>query len=116
MPPNLERRTHRRLRVSVPVEIRPAGSNIPIRATTSDLSLSGCYVEMMFTLPAGTNLEVALQIDSTLILLATVVTNDPHVGNGIKFTRILSEDRDALQSFLATAERGISQTSEVKTE
>ena len=60
---------------------------------------------MMFTLPVGTNLEITLQLDDTLLLLTTVVTSDPHVGNGIKFTKMLPEDREELQSYLETAEK-----------
>ena len=87
------------------MELRLEGSASPICGATSDLSLGGCYIEMMFTLPVGTNLEMTLQVDGTLLLLATVVTNDPHVGNGIKFTKMLPEDREELQSYLEAAEK-----------
>jgi c-di-GMP-binding flagellar brake protein YcgR len=99
------RRDHSRIKASVPVELRPEGSTFPIRAATSDLSLDGCYIEMMFTLPVGTKLEVRLQVNGTLLLLATVVTHDPHVGNGIKFTKMLAEDRAELQSYIEALEK-----------
>lgn len=46
-----------------------------------------------------------LQIDGTLMVLATVVTSDPQVGNGIKFTRMLPEDIEELRAFIETAEK-----------
>jgi hypothetical protein len=99
------RRDHSRIKASVPAELRPEGSTFPIRGATSDLSLNGCYVEMIFTLPVSTDLEVPLQVNGTLLLLATVVTNGPHVGNGIKFTKMLPEDRAELQSYLEALEK-----------
>lgn len=73
----------------------------PIRGATADLSLSGCYVETLFPLAIGTTLELKLQVDGTLLVLAKVVTCDPQVGNGIQFTKILPEDIEELRAFLA---------------
>jgi PilZ domain-containing protein len=43
-----DRRQHSRFNVRVPVEFFPEGSDSPIRGATSDLSLSGCYIETVF--------------------------------------------------------------------
>jgi hypothetical protein len=37
--------------------------------------------------------------------MATVVTSDALVGNGIEFTKMLAEDIDELRSFLEAAEK-----------
>jgi c-di-GMP-binding flagellar brake protein YcgR len=100
-----ERRQHPRVKVSVPVEIRVEGATSPIRGATSDLSLGGCYIETIFPFPVGTALDLKLQIDSTVPVDATVVTCDPQVGNGMKFTRMLPEDRRALEAFLQAAQQ-----------
>jgi transposase InsO family protein len=71
----------------------------------ADLSLTGCYIETIFPWPIGTNLELKLQLDGTLLVLATVVTCDPQVGNGIQFTKMLPEDINELRSFLEAAEK-----------
>ena len=94
------RREHERIKVNVPVQIHTNGSDGPIRVATSDLSLSGCYIESIFPFPVGTNLDLQLSIDTILLATATVVTCDPQVGNGIKFTRMLPEDQEALAAFL----------------
>jgi len=81
------------------------GSKSPIRTETDDLSLTGFYVEMMFTLNIGTPLDIRLQIgDTTVLALGKVVTSDPKVGNGISFMKMLPEDRQALAIFLQAAE------------
>jgi hypothetical protein len=103
MDPN--RRQHPRFKLRVPVEFFTEGSDSPIRGATSDLSLTGCYIETVFPFAIGTRLELKLQIDGTLLVLATVVTSDPQVGNGIQFTRMLPEDIDELRAFLDSAQK-----------
>jgi hypothetical protein len=102
--PESERREHQRLKIKVPIEIYTEDSTSPIRGATSDLSLSGCYIETIFPFPVGTQLEIKLQLEGTLLVLGTVVTSDPQVGNGVHFTRMLPEDIEELRVFLDAAE------------
>lgn len=95
-----QRRKHPRFKASLPLEVHTEGSETPIRCATSDISLDGCYVEMMFPFPVGTSLELKLRLTGTLLILAKVVTSFPQVGNGMQFVRILAEDLDELRSFL----------------
>jgi hypothetical protein len=104
-PEDQNRRQHPRLKVGVPIEFRPEGSEFPIRGATSDLSLSGCYVEMTFTFPVGTVLEITLQLEEQVIAVATVVTCDTQVGNGLNFTKILPEDQELLRTYLEGLEK-----------
>ena len=106
-PDDQNRRQYPRLKLSVPIEFRPEGTEFPIRGATSDLSLSGCYIEMTFTFPVGTVLEISLQLEDPVIAVATVVTCDTQVGNGIKFTKMLPEDQEALRAYLDTAEKAL---------
>jgi c-di-GMP-binding flagellar brake protein YcgR len=106
-PDDQNRRQYPRLKLSVPIEFRPEGTEFPIRGATSDLSLSGCYIEMTFTFPVGTVLEISLQLEDPVIAVATVVTCDTQVGNGIKFTKMLPEDQDLLRAYLETAEKSL---------
>jgi hypothetical protein len=103
--PSPERRENPRFKITVPVELYLVGKDMPYRTATSDLSLHGCYIETIFPFPVGTVLELKLQLKNTLLVLATVATSDPQVGNGIKFTRMLPEDVDELRAFLEVAEK-----------
>jgi len=114
--PDHDRRHYSRLKVRVPVELFTENSESPIRGATSDLSLSGCYIETIFPLPVGTSLELKLQIDGTLLVLADVVTCDPQVGNGIQFSKMLPEDIDELRACLENAEKEAKEASEKKEE
>ena len=98
-----EKRHHARVKLRVPVELRTPNQN-PIRTETSDLSVSGFYVEMIFTLEVGTGLDITLRLgDATFVATGVVVTCDRTVGNGIRFTRILPEDKAELERFLQAA-------------
>ena len=98
------RRECPRIKLSVPLEIQTDASASPLRTATADLSLSGCYIETIFPFPVGTNLDLQLSIETTVLIAATVVTCDPQVGNGIRFIRMLPEDEEALKAFLEAAQ------------
>lgn len=105
MPSPPERRADARIKVKVPVELYVEGNRTPFRTATSDLSLHGCYIETIFPFPIGTAIELRLQTNGTLLIVATVATSDPQVGNGIQFTRMLPENVEELRAFLADAEK-----------
>ena len=65
---NLEKREGVRTKVSVPTELTPEGSEAPLRTETADLSVTGCYIEMLFTLPVSTHVQVNLQAGGSTIL------------------------------------------------
>ena len=98
LPP--ERRRYLRIQVAVQIEIRPDGTNVPMRLETSDLSSGGCYVETTFTLDVGTKLDIVLWLDQQkLSTRAVVVTCHPQFGNGISFL-MFPENEARLRAFL----------------
>ena len=99
------RRAHPRAKLSVPVEMYLQDSDAPLRAATADLSLNGCYIESIFPFPVGSTLELKIQLEGTLLVLATVVTRDPQVGNVIRFEKMLPEDVEELKAFIEAAEK-----------
>jgi len=99
-----DRRQAHRLKIRVPIEIEVEGGSGPVRGATADLSAGGCYIETMFPFPLGTTLDLKLQLENTLLVAATVVTYDPQVGNGIRFERMLPEDREELKKYLEAIE------------
>jgi c-di-GMP-binding flagellar brake protein YcgR len=96
-----ERRRFQRLRAAIQIEIRVDGSNSPIRAETSDISVGGCYVEMAMTMDKGSDVQVTLWFDNQkLVTRGRVVTKHPQFGNGIEFTGISRESQDRLSYFV----------------
>jgi hypothetical protein len=60
------RRSYPRLKSKVPIELYVEDSQSPIRGATADISLTGCYVDTIFPLPVGTNLELKLNSTTPL--------------------------------------------------
>ena len=97
-----ERRKHRRVRTRIPCELAVRGQKSSVRIETSDLSPGGCYVEMAFTLPVGTVVELKLWIEGVKIECSGVVaTCYPQVGNGIRFVIMTSRDQARIQNYLS---------------
>ena len=103
-PQREERRQHPRTKITVEVELQSERTATPLRVKTTDLSLGGFYVEMMFTLEIGTKLKIRLWLNDVKVSAGgIVVTRDLQVGNGIEFIDMATEDRLRLKRFLAAA-------------
>ena len=99
---NQDRRKHARFKIKVPIEFHPEGSKT-LRSATADLSLGGCYLEMMFTFPIGTILEISLQVGHTVHAKAIVVSRELQVGNGIQFIDMDAKDQDTIRNYVDNA-------------
>jgi hypothetical protein len=96
-----DRRVYPRTKVCVPTELHLPNEETLMCQETSDLSLGGCYVKTMATIPVGTKLGVSLWLgEEQMTVSAIVVTCHPQVGNGIQFLSMLPPDRDRVRSFL----------------
>jgi hypothetical protein len=98
-----DNRRHPRVKVNAPVDIRPCQATIPMRAAMADLSLTGCYIEMMSTFPVGTKLDLFVELGRTVHLQGVVVTQTIQVGNGILFENVGADDQQALLSFIESS-------------
>jgi hypothetical protein len=110
-----DRRKYPRTKAAIPFEFKPEGAAVASHAETADLSLSGCYVEMSFTLPVGSNLDLVLWVEEArLATKGVVVTHHPQFGNGIKFLDMSQEDQAKLAHFLKTCETPSEEKPEAK--
>jgi c-di-GMP-binding flagellar brake protein YcgR len=96
-----DRRAYPRTKVFVPTELHLPNQETPMQEQTSDLSLGGCYVKTLVSIPVGTKLAVSLWLgEDKVTISAMVVTCHPLVGNGIQFLSMLPPDRDRVRTFL----------------
>jgi PilZ domain len=108
-----ERRQHPRFVCNASIEIRVAGAVAPLRGKLADLSLGGCYAEMMNPLRVGTKLELAIWLESSAKISTAGMVTSSHAGFGvgIKFIGMLSADRECLREYLqkqsAVAAKGL---------
>lgn len=81
---------------------------MPMRTTTDEISLCGCYVESMFTMDLGTKLEITFSLNEVkTTAIGIIATKYPQVGNGIDFVSMAPEDRLKLYSFIAQLENNV---------
>ena len=105
-PKSDERRFSPRFLCPGSVAVWQKGTNYPIYSSTSDLSIGGCYVEMMTPLPVGTKVALLLNLSGvTIRMMATVRTSHPAVGMGLRFEEMTDADRQMLQETLAKMEK-----------
>jgi PilZ domain len=89
------------VKARIPVELTCIGA-APMRTSTDEISLCGCYIENMFTMEVGTRLGVTLSLDNEVIrCTAVVATKYPQVGNGIDFIDMAQDDRLKLSQYIA---------------
>jgi hypothetical protein len=99
--PEPDRRHNPRYTVQVQIEIHLDGSDVPMRLETTDLSLGGCYVQLMIPLSVGIRLHATLWLDGCpIVVRGLVVTRHPQFGNGIMFVEIEGQGEQLLIRYL----------------
>ena len=94
-------RKYPRVKVALAAETRHPMENFPRRGQTANLSEGGCYIEMIQTIEPPMGVEVTLWLGEEKIQArAEVVSRHAHLGNGIRFVRMLEADKQKLRAFL----------------
>jgi len=100
--PQAERRRFSRYKCSGEVQLRKEATDLPTWAKLADISLGGCYAELLSPLPLQTLVEFTIQADDLEIRGRGVVrTAHPSVGNGIAFTQMKADDWRRLNQVIA---------------
>lgn len=77
---------------------------VVVKGKITDISLGGCYVEMLSPLPEETPVEVTFSIgQAPLHLAAKVCAAQPGFGMGLAFTGMSPDDFEALRQFAPPA-------------
>ena len=102
-----DRRKSGRHKLPLSVEVRTK-SGLPFQVKSSDVSSSGCYLEMMTPLPMGTVVELSFNIGVERVFTeATVRTSDLGVGMGLEFTTMHGESQRRLQRHIDEVQQEI---------
>ncbi|MGC2697372.1 MAG: PilZ domain-containing protein [Candidatus Angelobacter sp.] len=97
------RRSQERFHCTGGVELRRNEGAPPVFGNLSDLSLTGCYVETVSTLPADTELLFMLRVRETVVRgRAQVKTSHHAVGVGLVFQHMSKEDRQNLEFIIGS--------------
>ena len=101
----VERRAAKRCICTGGASIYHPGTKKFTRGTVADLSLGGCYVEMMAPLNVNDKVALVLQVHDTEIrATAEVRTSHPGMGMGLKFRDLAEKDRSSLQALISRLE------------
>lgn len=100
--PTGTRRAQQRFHCTGGVEMRRSEGAPPVFGNLSDLSLSGCYVETVSTLPVGSEILFMLRVRESVVRgRAQVKISNHAVGLGLVFTQIGKEDQGKLEYILS---------------
>ena len=96
-----EKRDNPRYKCEGSAEFRTEGFDVRTWARVTDLSRSGCYVEMQATSPLNTAVSMVIEVKGIRVhAKGTVKTCYPLLGMGIAFTEILDADVLHLEEIL----------------
>jgi hypothetical protein len=96
-----EQRRYPRFKCEGSLELKTEGSALHTWATFTDVSASGCYVEIMTTFPVGTVMDLRLGMHGFLVETRAVVrATYPFLGMGIEFTEVSPKDLEQLRLML----------------
>jgi hypothetical protein len=96
-----EKRASRRYKCEGLAELQTDGVDMGTKAKITDISLSGCYVEVSATSAVNTFVNMALTVKGIRLALKGVVrTSFPLLGMGIEFTEIGDEEKAALETLM----------------
>ena len=101
----IDRRVAPRYPLILLAEVTDLLSSTKFPARSSDLSRTGCYIDMLHPLPRGTKIYVRLQNEKEVFeSYATVMYVSPGLGIGVAFAEnLLANDQAVLDRWLAAA-------------
>jgi hypothetical protein len=98
-----ERRRSPRYKCEGSAEFRVAGSDVRTWGTFTDISMAGCYVEMMATFPVGSRVDLVLELQGVRVQAqGEVRVSYPCLGMGIAFTELADPYRKRLRDLIDT--------------
>ncbi|MGC1202799.1 MAG: PilZ domain-containing protein [Candidatus Acidiferrales bacterium] len=99
-----ERRRFARQICRIDAEVKRESETAGTKSTVMDISVSGCFLEMLAPMPIGSMIDLTLHPPgSTLHLRGRVLTSFVGMGMGVAFTRMSPEDCEKLIELAGTS-------------
>ncbi|HET9839599.1 MAG TPA: PilZ domain-containing protein [Candidatus Angelobacter sp.] len=97
------RRSQQRFHCTGGVELRRHEGAAPVFGNLSDISLTGCYVQTVSSLPVGTEVLFMIRVRDTVVRGRAEVKASHHaVGVGLIFSEVNAGDREKLEFLIGT--------------
>jgi hypothetical protein len=101
-----ERRRGPRYSFIASAELVEERADVRIASRVSELSLHGCYLDMMNPFPTGTMVLVKISAgDAFFEARAKIIYSQPNMGAGVGFLEVGPESQTALERWLDGAEK-----------
>jgi len=99
-----DRRGTPRYRFIAEAEVIEILADTKLKARTSDLSIGGCFLDMLNPSPKGTEIQVRIShADATFTALGRVAFVVPNIGMGVAFTNVDGNQIAVLHRWLLLA-------------
>lgn len=99
---NSDRRKHPRYPFIADAEVTDIATDTKFRARTSDLSIGGCFLDMLNPIPSGTNVHVKIfRTSGSFEARGRTTFVMPNSGMGIAFTHVEEIHLRTLERWLA---------------
>lgn len=99
---NQERRRAPRYQLKADAEVTELHSGTRLQAKTGDLSLGGCFLDMLNPSPEGTLIRIRIShANNTFTALGKVVFLFPNMGMGVVFTSVEANQSEVLQEWFS---------------
>ncbi|HXN51599.1 MAG TPA: PilZ domain-containing protein [Candidatus Acidoferrum sp.] len=101
-----ERRQAPRYPFIAEAEVTEIASDTKLVAKTSDLSVGGCFLDMLNPSPQGTDVRVRISHQgATFTALGRVAFILPNMGMGVTFTSVEQDQQAILQKWISNLSR-----------
>jgi hypothetical protein len=98
-----ERRRFPRKVCRIETQVTTEDESVRLPGKVTDISLDGCYIEMMSPLPSSTIIHILLALDGETIMTTGIVRySQMGLGMGVEFMAMNPEDFERLRSFAPT--------------
>jgi hypothetical protein len=105
-PEKQERRRNPRYKCEGSTTFRVQDGNVRSWGTFTDLSISGCYVELKATFPVGTLLDLELELNGARAhVKGEVWVSYPFLGMGVAFRQMTAEHQLQIEAIIETVRR-----------
>ena len=103
---SIDRRRAPRYRFIADTEVIEVLSNTKLKGQTSDLSIGGCFLDMLSPLPKGAEIEVRIRhAGKAFTARGTAVFVVPNMGMGVAFTNVSRSQITVLQEWISDLSR-----------
>jgi hypothetical protein len=97
-----ERRRHTRYPLIAHIELLEESTDTRLKSRVSDISMEGCYLDMVNPLPKGTQVRVVITSgEAKFEARGTIMYTLEHMGAGVKFDEVMPESIAILQQWTA---------------